>query len=323
MDGLILKFAAGLILLPVAAEILVRGSVGLANRAGISPLVVGLTVVAFGTSAPELVVCINAALTGAPGIAYGNVIGSNIANILLILGVAAIIRPIGCEPRSFMRDASVMLAATALLAAVALTGAVELWHGVVMLSLLGLYLAYAYWRERRGRDVAEMHASEVEELNTFGKMSVPVIAGLVIGGLVGVVWTADLLVTGAVGIARRFEVPEEVIGLTMVAVGTSLPELATAVMAAIRRHEDVALGNVVGSNIFNILGIMGATALVTPIPAPAQILSFDIWVVLGVSLLLVPFMLTGSRLGRREAGLFLALYTAYVVVQFVGVETLA
>lgn len=322
MTFTLISLIAGLILLPVAAEVLVRGAVGLANRAGISPLVVGLTVVAFGTSAPELVVCVQAAIEGAPGIAFGNVIGSNIANILLIMGATALIRPITCETRSFLRESAVMLGATILFIAFTLTGTVEAWHGSVMLAALAAYLGYSYLNERRNNKLAAAEEAEVAELDTFKAMALPVIVLFVIGGLAGVVWGADLLVTGAVGLARGFGVPEEVIGLTMVAVGTSLPELATALMAALRGHNDVALGNVVGSNIFNVLGVMGATAIVHDIPAPAQIMGFDLWVMGGVSLLLVPVMLSGSRLGRVEAGLFLLVYAAYTTIQFVGVETL-
>lgn len=323
MTGAAISLIAGLVLLPVAAEVLVRGAVGLANRAGISPLVVGLTVVAMGTSAPELVVCIDAALRGAPGIAFGNVIGSNIANILLILGVAALIRPVTCEPKSFLRDALVMLAATALFTAATLSGWLLRWQGIGMVALLAAYLVYSYWRERTGQDIADAHVEEVEELDTFKKTALPLVLLLVAVGLGGTIWGAHLLVDGAVEIARSFGVPEEVIGLTVVAVGTSLPELATAGMAALRGHNDVALGNVVGSNIFNLLGIMGITAIVEPIPAPAQVIGFDLWVMGGVSLLLVPFMLTGSRLGRVEATVFLVAYTAYVGVLFVGVERFA
>ncbi len=322
MSSALIPFFIGLVLLPVAAEFLVRGSVALANRAGISPLVVGLTVVAFGTSAPELVVSVQSALDGSPGIAFGNVIGSNIANILLILGVSALLKPIPCDPRSFLRDGLVMLGSTALFIIFALTGVIGPMQGGVMLALLAAYLFYSYWRERRGKDTADIHSEEVEELNTFKKTNLWLIVLFVLGGLAGVIYGADLLVTGAVELARGFGVPEEVIGLTMVAVGTSLPELATSVMAALRGHSDVALGNVVGSNIFNLLGVIGATALVAPLTATAQVVNFDIWVMAGVSLVLVPLMLSGSRLGRLEALLFLVAYGAYTTIQFVGVGTI-
>jgi cation:H+ antiporter len=322
MNSALIPFLIGLVLLPVAAEFLVRGSVALANRAGISPLVVGLTVVAFGTSAPELVVCVQAALTGSAGIAFGNVIGSNIANILLILGAAALLKPIPCDPRSFLRDALVMLGATALFIGLTLYGAIGALQGALMLALLAAYLLYSYWREKGGKDAADVHVEEVEELDSFKKTNLWLIILFVLGGLAGVIYGADLLVSGAVEIARGFGVPEEVIGLTMVAVGTSLPELATSIMAALRGHSDVGLGNVVGSNIFNLLGIIGATALIAPLSAPAQVVSFDIWVMAGVSVLLVPMMLSGARLGRIEALLFLLAYGGYTAIQFIGVETI-
>lgn len=320
MSDALIPFVVGLILLPVAAEVLVRGAVSLANRAGISPLVVGLTVVAFGTSAPELVVSIRATLNGSAGIAFGNVIGSNIANILLILGVAALIKPIVCNPRSFLRDSLVMLGATALFIGLALSGAIVFWNGALMVAMLVIYLIYSYWREKHGADAAKVHEEEAETLDTLKKSNIWLILLMVIGGLGGVIWGADLLVSGAVVIARGFGVPEEVIGLTMVAVGTSLPELATSVMAALRGHSDIGLGNVIGSNIFNILAILGITSMIAPMDVPDQIMQFDIWVMAGISLLLVPIMLSGSRLSRVEAGLFLIVYAAYIGLQFVGVE---
>lgn len=317
MMGDLALFLIGLLLLPVAAEVLVRGAVGLANRAGISPLVVGLTVVAMGTSAPELVVCVNAALNGAPGIAYGNVIGSNIANVLLILGAAALITPILCGPRAtFLRDTLAMLAATVVFIALTLTGVIVAWQGGLMVALLGGYLLWSYLREKGGLDPADVHVDEVAELDSFKTTPAALIAVLVLGGLIGVVWGADLLVDGAIGLARGFGVPETVIGLTLVAIGTSLPELATAGMAAWRGHNDVAVGNVVGSNVFNLLGIMGATALVAPVPAPLQIMTVDVWVMLAASLLLLPFVLSGGRITRPAGVAFLGCYGLYVAWQF-------
>jgi len=295
----------------------VRGAVGLSRRAGISPLVVGLMVVALGTSAPELVVCVNAALSGAPGIAFGNVVGSNIANIMLILGASALIAPIVCGPRQvFLRDTLAMLAATALFIALTLTGVIVAWQGGVMVTLLAGYLLWSYWREKSGQDPADVHVDEVADLDSFRMTPVAVIATLVLGGLVGVVWGADLLVDGAVGLARAFGVPDTVIGLTMVAIGTSLPELATAGMAAWRGHNDVAVGNVVGSNVFNLLGSMGATALVAPVPAPAQVIAVDVWVMAASALVLLPFVLAGGRITRPAGVAFLALYGLYVAWQF-------
>lgn len=316
----VLSFVAGLVLLGGAAELLVRGSVSLAGRAGVSPLVIGLTVVAFGTSAPELVVCIRAALAGAPGIAYGNVVGSNIANILLILGVAGLLRPVACVTPGLARSTGVMVAATALFAALALTGVLLWWQGVVLLALLALYLFDAYRRERQGI-AATPFSEEVEDLGTMTRRPLPLLVLAVLGGLAGVVAGAELLVGGAVDVARALGVGEEVIGLTLVAVGTSLPELAAAIAAARHGHDDLTVGNVVGSNIFNILGILGATALVRPLPVPPGILAVDLWALGAVTLVLVPFVVGRMRLGRGVAAGFLTVYGAYVAFQFIAVDT--
>jgi cation:H+ antiporter len=311
---------AGVILLPVGSNLLVSGAVALSERLGVSPLVVALTVVAFGTSLPELVVCVQAALAGSPGIAVGNVVGSNIANILLILGAAAILKPIVCDPKAVLRDSLIMLAVTLLFVILALAGIIPRWQGGMMLGLLVAYVLMAYWRESSGKDPAEGHLAEVEEFEGLKNRPWSVIVGAIVLGLVGVVAGANLLVSGAVDIARVLGVSEEVIGLTMVALGTSLPELAVAVAAAYKGHSDVALGNVIGSNIFNILAILGTTALVVPVEIPAQILRFDLWAMTAITVLLLPVMLSGRRIGRIEAGLFLAAYGGYTAIQYIGVD---
>ncbi|MBB4287421.1 calcium/sodium antiporter [Roseospira goensis] len=311
---------AGVVLLPVASNTLVSGAVALSERLGVSPLLVALTVVAFGTSLPELVVCLEAALSGSPGIAVGNVVGSNIANVLLILGAAAVLKPIACEPRAFLRDSLIMVVTTALFIGLALGGVIPRWQGLTMLGLLLLFVVYSYWRESRGADAAEAHLAEVEEFEGLKDRPWAVIIGAIVLGLIGVVAGAHLLVEGAVVIARALGVSEEVIGLTMVALGTSLPELAVAVVAALKGHSDVAVGNVVGSNIFNILAIVGATAAVIPIEIPPQILRFDIWAMAAVSVLMIPVLLSGRRMGRGEAAGFLVLYAGYTTLQYVGVD---
>lgn len=316
-----ISFIAGLVLLVAAAEALVRGAVAMADRLGISPLVIGLTVVAFGTSAPELVVCVQAALEGSGGLVYGNVIGSNIANIMLILAFAALIQPVHADMKAFAREATVLVLATLVMVAFTWADGVVRLEGAVMLGGLAAYLLWSYLRERRTSAEVRAAAVEVEELSTLQHKSWWVIIGATVIGLAGVVAGARLLVVGAVAIAREWGVPEEVIGLTMVAIGTSLPELATAVAAALKKHNDVALGNVVGSNVFNILGIMGVAALVKPAEAPAQVMQFDAWVMLGVTLLLVPFFLSGRQLSRAEGGLLLGGYAAYIAVLFIGVDT--
>ncbi|WP_404381350.1 calcium/sodium antiporter [Caenispirillum salinarum] len=315
-------FIAGLVLLVAAAEALVRGAVAMADRLGISPLVIGLTVVAFGTSAPELVVAVQAAMTGAGGLVYGNVIGSNIANIMLILAFAALIQPVHAEMKAFARESVVLIGATLALVFFMWGWGVVRWEGGVMLAALATYLLWSYFRERKTSAESQAALEEVEELSTLQHKSWATIIGATLIGLAGVIGGARLLVIGATSIARDWGVPEEVIGLTMVAIGTSLPELATAVAAAIKKHNDVALGNVVGSNVFNILGVMGAAALVKPSQTPVQVMQFDVWVMLAVTLLLVPFFLSGRQLSRAEGGFLLAGYTAYIAVLFIGVDKL-
>jgi len=307
--------AAGLALLLGGGEALVRGSVAIATRLGVSPLLIGLTLVGFGTSTPELVASLEAALIGAPGIAVGNIVGSNIANVLLILGLSALILPLATTRQAFRRDGAVLVGASLALLAVVLGGALGRWTGVGFLLLLAGYTIYTFLTERRTRDAAAaMHAAEASEVAPR-EMSLLVGLACTLGGIAAVVIGASLLVHAALAIAGRLGLSEAVIGLTLVAVGTSLPELVTSAMAALRRHGDVAFGNIVGSNIFNILGIGGATALVSPIAVPAEIVRFDIWVMLAAAFLLVAFATTGWRVSRTEGALFLIAYAAYLLVQ--------
>ena len=317
-----LQLAAGLLLLLAGGEALVRGSVAVATRLGLSPLVIGLTLVGLGTSAPELVACIEAALIGAPGLAVGNIVGSNIANILLILGISALLLPVATKREAFTRDGAVLAATTIVfVAVVTLAGAVGRGTGIAFLALLAAYLVWTYVTERRAPDAAGVrYAEEAEEVMPRG---MPLWAALAfaVGGIAAVVFGADLLVRGAIEIAREVGLSETVIGLTLVAVGTSLPELATSIVAAARRHTDVAFGNVVGSNIFNVLGIAGATAIVAPFDVPAEVLRLDIWVMLATVALLAVFAVTGWRISRREGAVLLLAYVGYLLVQFMGPGT--
>ena len=311
----------GLILLSGGADFLIRGAIGLANRLEISPLVIGLTVVALGTSLPELVVCVRAALAGASGIAVGNVVGSNIANILLIIGAGALIFPITANRNHFIRDSVILIGATAIFVAVALSGSFGQLSGIVMVFCLFAFLVYSYVQgKNHGSD--DLSLIDLDEVNPEEPISGLKATVWVLGGLVAVAVGAELLVDGATTIARSLGVSEEVIGLTMVAIGTSLPELATVAAAAAKRHTDVIVGNVMGSNIFNIFGVMGTTAIVADVPVATQILSFDIWIMAAVAVLLVPFMLSGSMVSRREGCAFLILYVAYIAVQYIGVDTI-
>lgn len=292
--------AFGLVALLVGGDLLVRGAVGVARRFGVSPMVIGLTLVGFGTSAPELVTSLSAALSGVPAIALGNVVGSNIANILLILGVAALIRPVAAHMPSMPREALWVGGSAVLLVPLALTGQIATWVGAGLLALLGAYLWGAF---RSTNGPAEDLSIPADPLP---KASVLLVLGLAltIGGAIA-------LVDGATGIARLYGVPEAVIGLTLVAVGTSLPELATTIMAARRGQSDVALGNILGSGIFNILGILGTTALVAALPVTPDILP-DIWIMLATTALLLGLLFWRGRISRLSGGVFLLLYAGYM-----------
>lgn len=314
-----LPLLGGLILLVAGGELLVRGAVQAAERIGISPLVIGLTLVGFGTSMPELVTSVQAGLNGSPGIAYGNVVGSNIANILLIAGVSALLCPIVVARSALRRDAAVMLAVAAGFAVLAWVMPMGRIVGAGLIALLVGYIWFVIYQERGAADGGALHdkslaLSEADPSLTQHAPAKGLITPLLIAvaGLVLVVAGGSLLVNGAVALARGFGVSETVIGLTIVAVGTSMPELVTSVIAAMKRQGDVAFGNVVGSNIYNILGIGGTTALIAPSNVPTEIVSFDAPMMVAVSLLLVLFAATGLRVGRREGAVLLAGYVGYI-----------
>ncbi|MCB1557753.1 MAG: calcium/sodium antiporter [Alphaproteobacteria bacterium] len=308
----ILFILAGFLLLLAGGEALVRGSVAIASKMGVSKLVIGLTLVGFGTSAPELVTSIQAALSGASGIAIGNVIGSNIANILLIIGTSAILYPMVCPREAVSRDGTVMGIATILLALVCFNGDITRPIGGIFAVLLLCYLGMTFYIEKRGKDKAgEMLEHETEARPTPFN-SVPLNLLITCGGMGLLVLGANMLVRGATELASGLGVSDTVIGLTVVAIGTSLPELATSIMAAIKKQSDVALGNVIGSNIFNILSILGITALIKPIPIPAEILQFDLWIMIAASAALLLFAYSGRKISRIEGGLLLGAYAAYI-----------
>jgi|TARA_R110000744_G_scaffold352055_3_gene458033 cation:H+ antiporter len=294
----------GLALLFGGGEALVRGGVSLALRFGLSPLIVGLTVVAFGTSLPELLVSVQAALSGSPDIAVGNVVGSNIANILLILGATAVIAPITMAFKTVSRDLMIMIAAAVAMLALGWVGLIERWMGMAMLASLIIYLIFACRNTPCEDDPSDTSMSKLlwwqETL-------------AILGGLVALMVGANLLVGSATDIARTFGVSEAVIGLTIVAVGTSLPELAASLVAAIRRQSDIAIGNVVGSNIFNILAILGITAMIEPITVSPEMARMDIPVMIGISILLTGLIFALNGLGRIVGAGFLGLYGSYVV----------
>ncbi len=306
----------GVALLTLGGEAVIRGALAAGHRLGISPLLSGLVIVGFGTSFPELVVTIDAALSKRPDIAIGNVVGSNIGNILLILGVCSLITPLAVKPMALRRDAVTVVAASALFVILA-GGRVLVWmDALILLVSLTSYLIWAYWSESyKVAPAAEIHVAEAAEITILPRsvlfMTVSVIAGLLllIGG-------SRVLVMGATGIAMNLGISEAVVGLTLVAVGTSLPEFTVSLIATLRRHGDVAVGNILGSNIFNLLGILGISTLLQPLPVHLRILQFDQWMMLGSALLLLLFLYTHKRLSRLEGALLLVCYVIYLGLSF-------
>ena len=321
-----LMIIGGLVLLVIGGEMLVRGSVRVAERLGVSPLLIGLTLVGFGTSTPELVTSVQAAMIGSPGIAVGNIVGSNIANILLILGISALIFPLAVQSNALRRDGAVVIASALLMAAAAMTFGLSRLVGIGFAGLLVAYLVYAYRQERVAtvginHTAAFERAEAMEEADPALRPRTPETGGVMawvipiltaVAGLAVIIVGGRILVDGAVDLARAIGMSETVIGLTIVAVGTSMPELVTSVMAAMRKHADVAVGNVLGSNIYNILGIGGLTGVISPTVVPPEMLRLDLPVLVGVSILLFIFARSGGRISRIEGGAFLALYLAYV-----------
>jgi cation:H+ antiporter len=302
------ELTLGLVLLLGGGEALVNGSVSVAIRLRVSPFLVGLLFIGFGTSAPELAACIDAALAGAPAIAVGNIVGSNIANILLVIGLSAVILPIVTPKTAWRRDGIFLILASLLLVGTVLAGDIARWTGLFFLVLLLGYMIFCCLTERVGQSTSDMEATQISQR----PISLPMASALALGGLAGVLIGADMLVGSAIVLAKKFEVSEALIGLTLVAIGTSLPELVTCVIAALRRHGDIALGNIVGSNIFNSLGIAGATAIVVPIEVPTEIARLDIWIMLGAVLLLGAFARTNWRVSRQEGAILLLAYAAYL-----------
>ena len=297
---------AGLVILLFAGDALVKGAVNLALRLGVPALIVSLTVVAFGTSAPELLVSVQSVLDGVPGLALGNVVGSNTANVLLVLGVPALIAPLVCAGEDTRASYLQMLGATALFIGLCFLGTLTWISGLILLAGLVAMLGWSLVQARRARaDAVELEGADP----SLSKGKIALFLGL---GLIGLPLGAELLIRGATEIARDFGLSESVIGLTLVAVGTSLPELATTVVAAWKRQADVALGNVIGSNMFNLLGIIGIAALVGPIPVDPQFLSFDLWIMAAAAVVLVPFVFLGWTISRVFGVILTAAYAAYV-----------
>lgn len=313
--------ALGLVILLLAGDALVRGAVNLSLRLGVPALIVSLTIVAFGTSAPELLIAVNAVYEDADGIAMGNVVGSNTANILLVLGIPALLRSLHTSECSTRRNYVFMLGASVLFIGLAFSGTFTFWSGLILLTALAGVLGVAFRDARNHRRngngnvcAADTDLEDIEEADPdmpYWRVGIYLLLGLI-----GLPLGADLLVDNASIIARLYGISETVIGLTLVAVGTSLPELATTTMAALRRQADVALGNVIGSNMFNLLAIIGIATFVGPISVDPEFLQFDLWVMLSASLLLIPFVFFKQDITRIWGIILSALYLAYMSVLF-------
>jgi cation:H+ antiporter len=312
-----LIFLGGLILLVIRANALVRGASKLALSFGISPLVVGLTIVAFGTSAPEVAVSVGAVLDGRDDIAIGNVVGSNIFNVLFILGISALITPLIVNIQLIRQEVPIMMGASLLLLALGLDGRLSFFDGGFLFVLLVAYTVFLVVQSRRETQAAkDEYANEVKPAEAGAWDSrLPAQLLLIGAGLAALVFGSDYLVQASVNFAKAMGVSDLVIGLTIVAAGTSMPEVATSITAAIKGERDIAVGNVVGSNTFNILGCLGLSGLVSGdaglVMAPS-LLAFDIWVMLAVALACLPVFMTGREIARWEGGVFLGYYVAYV-----------
>lgn len=331
----ILSIVAGFALLLAGGEFFVRGAVGISKKLGFSPLLIGLTVVAFATSAPELFVSISSALKGSVDLSVGNVVGSNIANILLILGVSALITPIVLKGVDAKRDLMVMCGSALALLLAAFTGGIARWMGVVLFLFLVAYVWFSYAQEKKEMALADSLDASAGEAAEEVRAKVASIESsdevesapkslwlsfiLVVVGLAALLFGSEFLISGATKIAEAWGVSEAVIGLTIVAIGTSLPELAASVVSALRGHSDMAIGNVVGSNIFNILSILGLTAIVKPIAIAPTMLHFNIPFMLIISLVLLVVLLGRKKISRPLGFIFLATYVCYVVYLYVGI----
>ena len=299
-------------MLAVGGDLLVRGASSAAKRMGVSPLLIGLTMVGFGTSTPELVTSLQAAMAGSPGIALGNVVGSNISNSLLILGITALVAPLVVNQRAFRRDAIAVVAATGGLAWAVLQGRLTREMGYFAIGALMVYIAAVWVSERRRPNAESERIEDAAESPSRAAPNLWFALPMAAAGIGITIYGAHLLVGGAIFLARGMGVSDTLVGLTIVALGTSLPELVTSLVAAMRKQGDVALGNVLGSNLYNILGILGITAAVHPVDVPPEIARLDIWVLVAATLLMVLFARRLGKITRGEGLLLIAGYAAYI-----------
>ncbi|PHR30719.1 MAG: hypothetical protein COA38_10040 [Fluviicola sp.] len=320
MDYLLLIL--GLAVLIVGGEFLVKGAVGFSAAFKISPLVIGMTVVSFGTSAPELLVSLQSALDGNPGIAIGNVVGSNIANIALVLGITVLIFPIIAERQTKFVDYPMMLLACILFYLFALDNVIELYEGIILFGILVTFTTYLVINSRKKTKKAEAEADD--DISEALKYPIWKSVVFLLIGLVALYFGSDWFVQGAVGIAEVVlegnPDKDSIIGVTVVALGTSAPELVASIVAAIRKQSDISVGNLIGSNIFNVFAVIGITSMVTPIEVSDQVLGFDMYWMLGIVLLLIPILLIGKRIGRLKGVILFGSYVAYVTVILMRIQ---
>jgi cation:H+ antiporter len=321
MDYLLI--ISGLLMLFIGGEGLVRGSVAISERLGISAILIGVVVVGFGTSTPELLVSVQASLAGQPDIALGNVVGSNIANILLILALAAVITPIICIDKAIRRDSIAVVGASIILLILSYLGMINQIAGAIMFTTLVAYLVYSYQTERREKsaimalgNIGTVHEHEAEQFDNNIGLTTSIFMS--IAGIAMLVFGADFLVEGASNIARSFGISEAIIGLSLVAVGTSLPELAAAISAAMKKNSDVIIGNILGSNLFNIFAILGIASIIKPMPVAGQIATFDIPFALGIAIISMAVILMLKKFGRVTGLILLSIYALYIAWMYLG-----
>ncbi len=313
----ILLLLGGLALLVAAGEILVRGAAGLALKANISPMMVGLTVVSIGTSAPELFASVRAAFEGNPGLAIGNVIGSNIANISLVLGITALINPVGVSKGLLKFDTPLMVLATIIFILFAWDLQLTFVEGAVLVGLLFAFIGSLILRSRKEKKQQDALESDVEDLVEYQSKGYGFLIILIVGGCIGLYFGSEWFISGARNIASAVGVSDYVIGVTVVAFGTSVPELVASAIAALRNQADLSIGNLIGSNIFNILSVIGVTSMLSPLPVDAAILQLDVWWMLGIALLIIPIMRSKYLVTRWQGALLVGVYLAYLFMVLV------
>ena len=312
-----LQIIGGLVLLFVGGEVLVRGAVALARDLGLSAFVIGMTVVAYGTSSPELIISVQSAFNGFSDIAIGNVVGSNISNILCVLGLSALIFPIAIDKKAGLRDGVVLLGSTILLLIFALTGKIGLIAGLVFSAALIIYTYMIFKKARKEKNALAAAATEEIESEIKLKLNLWQAGLLCLAGIGLLILGADVLIKGATTLALAFGISEATIGVTIIAFGGSVPELVTSLMAAFHRRSDIALGNVIGSNMFNVMGVMGITGVISPINIDQRFINFDLPILILVTAILLGLIYFAPRINRIFGAIFFGGYIAYILPQFV------